>query len=471
MDQNLSGALEENVLTLLCYSDKYAAVVASLITPDLFSERVYRRIAERSFDHLSRYSKPPKIHIRDAFEKEIERHDADAEFLLRTFSSMEEIQEDLQPDVVVDQVKKFIAIRKLSQAIDVASEGLQRGDYESARSALMNVDASPSAKNGVWLRDTSEWLQFLRRKEGQKFSCGIDTLDTNGVWLDRGEILIFVAATGRGKSWYLIEVGKRALKRRKKVLHVSLENSLEQCEQRWTQSFLGMSDSETQTHRVSLFKRNERTRQVIAVEPTAVTSRNISSVSEEFLAEKLEEWQRLNRSGELRIDWFPAGMLTAAQLNNHLEALERIEGFVPDVVLLDFIDQMNISAENLRIATGRAVRDLRGLAGVRRFALFTATQGNRYSAGARLVTADMVSEDWSKIGTADVVLTYSQTQEERDKGIARVLVAKARGARDSWIAWITQNYATGQFALDSEYFSNLTSSEIRRYVSPEDDED
>ena len=468
MDRELTGALEENVLALLCYSDRYAAQVAALISTDLFSERVYRRIAERAVDHLSRYSKPPQIHIRDAFEAEIARKDADADFLERTFASMEEVHEQLQPEAVVDQVRRFIAIRQMSMAIDSASTALHRGDYEEARSALFQIDAAPLAQQGVWLRDTKAWLSFLNKNDAQKFSCGIDTLDEGGIWLDRGEMLMFVAATGKGKSWYLIEVGKRALRKRKKVLHVSLENNLEQCQERWTQSMLGMSNTEVSTHRVSMFQRN-KWGQLTNVEPTAISSKSVGSVSQETLAEKLREWQ--DRGGALRVDWFPAGMLSVAQLNAHMEALARTENFVPDVVLLDYVDQMNISSANLRVETGRIVRELRGLAGTRKFALFTATQGNRYSADARLVTTSMVAEDWTKIGTSDVVLTYSQTQDEFEKGIARILVAKARNAKDKWIAWITQSYATGQFCLDSVYFNALTSGEIRRYVSPEGEDD
>jgi replicative DNA helicase len=95
-------------------------------------------------------------------------------------------------------------------------------------------------------------------------------------------------------------------------------------------------------------------------------------------------------------------------------------------------------------------------------AVVAVTQGNRSSDNARTVTAGMVAEDWSKIGTADTVLTYSQTSEEKEIGLARVLVAAARDARDKYVVMISQSYATCQFCIDSVYMSKFVESEVDR---------
>lgn len=467
MEQELRGALEENVLTLLCFSEKYAARVALAVSPDLFSTRAFRRMAEFATTHLAKYSKPPRVHLRDNFESEIQRGGTEGEFIERTISSMERIENEVQAEVVLDQISNFVETRRLGMALDRATELLNTGHLDQAREALYTVNTLRADNSGVWLRDTEAWLRFLDPVEGREFSCGIDTLDERGVYLRRGEVLIFLAATRRGKSWYLIEVGKRALWDRKNVLHISLENQLDQCQMRWTQALLGLSTAEVTSRRITLFKRNA-SGQLISVEPQQIALDRVQEVGKKYIMDNLERWQK---RGNLRIDWFPNGYLTVPLLASHLDALQKIDGFVPDIVVLDYLDEMSVDTRNYRIDLGRLVKDLRGLAGMRNFALFTATQANRSSENARLVTLDMVGEDWSKMGTADIVLTYSQTRDEMEKNIARVLVAKARGAEDGWLAWITQNYAAGQFCLDSAYFSNLNSGEIRRYVSPDEDDD
>jgi hypothetical protein len=82
----------------------------------------------------------------------------------------------------------------------------------------------------------------------------------------------------------------------------------------------------------------------------------------------------------------------------------------------------------------------------------------------------MVAEDWSLGGTADTICTISRTQDEKDNGLARILVDKARMTRDSWLALISQSYATGQFALDSVYFSKYIAEEVDR-ITGTDNED
>jgi hypothetical protein len=130
---------------------------------------------------------------------------------------------------------------------------------------------------------------------------------------------------------------------------------------------------------------------------------------------------------------------------------------------------MAVNVKDLRISLGRNFVSLRGIAGSRNAAVVTATQGNRISATAKLVNTNMVAEDWSKIGTADTVCTFSQTMSEKERGIARVLVAKARRARDKWIAFITQSYETGQFCIDSVYFNKMVASEVARITGSEED--
>jgi len=73
-----------------------------------------------------------------------------------------------------------------------------------------------------------------------------------------------------------------------------------------------------------------------------------------------------------------------------------------------------------------------------------------------------VAEDWSKIGTADTVLTFSRTARERERGLARVGVEAARGAEDGYSVLIAQNYHVGQFCLDSVRMTPQVRQEVER---------
>jgi hypothetical protein len=61
----------------------------------------------------------------------------------------------------------------------------------------------------------------------------------------------------------------------------------------------------------------------------------------------------------------------------------------------------------------------------------------------------MTSEDISKVFTADVVLSYSQTEGEERLGLARLHVNYARSAARGQTVLLAQSYATGQYAMQS----------------------
>jgi hypothetical protein len=110
--------------------------------------------------------------------------------------------------------------------------------------------------------------------------------------------------------------------------------------------------------------------------------------------------------------------------------------------------------------------------------LVAASQGNREAATSKLVTGEMASEDYSKIATADNVITYSQTLQEKALGLARIFVSQGRNDEDKFVSLITQSYATGQFCLDStlmlsdywDFVENLSAPRSRRGKRDDDEE-
>jgi hypothetical protein len=82
-----------------------------------------------------------------------------------------------------------------------------------------------------------------------------------------------------------------------------------------------------------------------------------------------------------------------------------------------------------------------------------------------------VAEDWSKVATADTVLTYSRTAEEYNAGLARIFVERARGEADQFIVLVTQQYGIGQFCLDSTYMSKYVQDEVSTHLGADDDGD
>lgn len=464
MSSTLKGALEDNILTALVYSDAHAAQIAIEVTPELFSNRQYQRIAEVALEHLNKFRVPPKEHIRDLLERETTRGEY-VDFYKRILSEMAQLAKSLQLEYVLEQLGAFVETRKLTAIVNEASDLLHEGKLDEALETIRKTNYKAKGDEGSWLHDTQSWFGFLDRNEEPLISCGISVLDERGVSLARKEMFLFLAPTGRGKSWFLIEVGRRALiEGRLNVCHISLENSLDITRQRYTQAFLAITKDEEKHLRVPLIRVDDLGR-MASVDFDTVMAEGIKTLGRKKLEQRLKPIQR---KGRLYAHWFPEGMLTLAMLDNFLDSLERLHAFVPDVLILDYPDKMALDPKNLRASTGQLYSGLRGLAGRRNLALATASQTNRVSSEVDLVRANHVAEDWSKIGIADVAVTFSQTEEEAEMNLARILVAKARNAPDGWIALITQSYATGQFCLDSVYFDKVAQSEMKRLIGEEE---
>lgn len=460
MSGSLEGNLEENVLTILCWDSINSPTVALQLQPSIFSTRTYRKIAEVAFAHIERYGQPPGAHLHDLLESDMRRGD-EGILIGKTIDAMRALAPQLQAQYVLDQLGHFIDRRKMLIRLEAAADEAHAGNLDAAREHLADTGPTDNAfDKGIWLDDTDAMLGFLDNQEDDKFPIGIEEFDKRGVQPARGTLTLLVAPPKKGKSWFLINCGKTALQYKKKVLHITLENSAKLTAKRYVQALFGYKQTEATTVKIAEFLRDTSGRWTDIQKPEALRNEPhaITAAHKGAAAKKLKA---LARRGKLRIEHFPSGTFTIAMYNALLDKLKRADGFEPDVVVLDYPDLMAQDKE-LRQSLGQTFVRLRGVAEQRGHALIAATQGNREAATAKTVGTTMVAEDFSKIATADLVITYSQTAKEKRAGLARLFVPAARDAADGFVILITQAYAIGQFCLDSVYFDEHVEEAIER---------
>ncbi len=94
MSETLRGAIEDNVLTLLVWSDQHANELAERVTHELFSTRAYQHIANAALAYIMQFGEPPRSHSRDLLESELRRKDSDT-LLAKTIEAMERLFPEL----------------------------------------------------------------------------------------------------------------------------------------------------------------------------------------------------------------------------------------------------------------------------------------------------------------------------------------------------------------------------------------
>jgi replicative DNA helicase len=423
------------------------------VEPSLFTNRVNQLIAKTALAYLKEYRDPPGSQMDYLLEMEMIRGD-DGRLIRQTLDILEKQKDQVQPTFILNQLNRFVEIQTLSSSLQNAIESLGRGELEEARKAIYNSTVTEVESSGTWLHDAKKMLSWLDDEEDEFFSSGIGVLDRAKVIPARKTLIFLIGAAKKGKTWWLVHVGKSNLLYRHSVLHITLEVSEKVVARRYIQSMFALTKSQAREIRVPYFQKLE----------TGTTIDFQTLQREGIPSQRSMVYNRLasmkGRYPRLLIKEFPTGALTTEQLDMFLDQLDKQENFRPDMILLDYPDLMKIDSAQMRIDTGRQFRDLRGIAVRRNAALVAVTQGNREADTAKIVDKKNVAEDWSKIGTADAVYTYSQTEAERALGLARFFVAAGRDEIDRFMVLISQSYAIGQFCIDSI----MMSAEIRQQL-------
>lgn len=442
----INGALEDNLLTLLCFSAECAAEISLRVPLSLWSTRYYRWIAEHAANYLERYSRPAGTHIRDLLEDRIKKGD-EGKLILRAIDEMERLYPELQAQYVLERLDFFLEKRKLTQSIEEAIASLDKDDLTKAKEALFANPPTPAGSSGIWMHEPEQALRFLEVNEEDFFSSAIDALDKRGVRPARKTMMLLIGKKKSGKSWWLINVGKSNILYRKRVLHITLEMPEEQVAGRYLQSLfaLAMSEDDVVSMKIPRFRLSD-VGGFEGIDYEELIAKSLTKLPKKVIRDRIET---LRSRPYIFVKEFPTGTFTIGQYRALLDSLEKRHRFVPDLVLLDYPDLMDISADSQRIDTGRTYRNLRGVAMQRNHALVTVTQANRKGEDAKLLRSKDIGEDYTKVQTADTILTYSQTRAEKERGLARVFVEAARTVADEYITLVSQSYGTGQFALDS----------------------
>lgn len=443
-------------------SDKEGAIAAGLVDSELF-EPPLDEIAHAAIAFRQQFRKAPgEAHLDDLFDKVLSDPKNKKRNLYQQILAgiLEQHRAGINAAYVLSRLNEFSASQTLQAAILEAAERFQRGGENilpEAQAILHGALKFKAAEldTGTFLGDPKRALRFLDEDAwGKHYSIGIPELDHRQIGPTVGRALAFMAAKGRGKSWFCIECGVRAMMQGARVVHVSLEMSEEEITQRYYQRMFGMAKRNEKLDWASFDR--DALKRVIGFNLEERKS-NLSLDDPKIngkLVKQLREWgTKFNR---IVVKRFPSGMLTFAALEAYLDGLELTNRFVPDVLILDYPRLMNLGAkaEFQRVALGQMFVDLRGLAIRRNLAGVFPIQANRQGESVKLITGSQTGEDYSQGQTADILLTYNQTKREHDMGLARIYVDKARGDRDKFTVLIAQAYASGQFCTDSAFMPN-----------------
>lgn len=452
LPSRVTGALSENILTLLAHSDEFGKLIAGMVDPQLF-EGELRVMAERIIDYWRQYQKAPGMqHTADLFADILEDpRNRRASTYKRTLQAMLQLAPGINAQYVLSQIKIFVRMQRLKDAVLRSAEKLNQpvettiSDVEAIMSDILHA-RDFMYEPGLSFDSFDVVLEHMK-KHYNEFSTGIPLFDFYNIVPARGELFLLLGASGVGKTWGMVHIGKRALMQQKKVLHITPELSGEDTLLRYYMAMFAAAKRSDKIKSTMLERDHGR---LVGFYREAVDPDfdfDGYAIREELQAHVAKIGERI---GELRILRVAPRSMSVDAVSSYLDTMESVENFVPDLLIID--SAYLLKTENMkeyRHALGRLYERIRAIGVDRNMAVVASHQLSKLGATARRAKHTHIAEDWSIIQTADIAVTHSSTKHEQRFGLARLYADKVRNDKGDMGVLFVQNYDIGQYLLDS----------------------
>ena len=302
---------------------------------------------------------------------------------------------------LMDEFETFSRHKGLERAIIKSSDLLEDGNYNPVEKLIKDaIQISLNKDMGTnYFEDPRGRLERLKSSNGQ-ISTGWPSVDKKLYGgFNRGELNIFAAASGGGKSLFLANLGINWALTGLNVIYLTFELSENLVSMRLDSMMTGI--------------------------PTREIFKNIDDV--ELKVKMLEK-----KSGHLQIKYMPSGK-NCNDIRAYLKEYQVKTGMKPDVLLIDYLDLMmplsvKVSPSDLFIKDKYVSEEIRNLAMETQCITVTASQLNRSAVEEIEFDHSHISGGLSKIMTADNVIGIFTSRAMKERGRYQIQFMKTRSS-------------------------------------------
>ena len=401
------------IISALLSDRIFLQTVYDIIKPEMFDSDANEWLVQKTLSHFDEYSQLPTL---DVFKNEVNKVERDVlkhsvvDNLKQAWNHLE--SDDL--DYVKEKTLEFCKNQTFKGAILESVGLLEEGKFDvikslidSAMKAGQDTDVGHEYKENI----VERYESTVRNVVPTGWDA-IDELVDGG--FGKGELIMFAAPPGIGKSWALVNVGMAAAKKGKTVVHYTLELNEGYVGQRYDSVLTG-----------------------IAVPNLKFNLDDVRTQVE-------------NLSGDIIVKHWPT---KSAGLNTMRASLDKLklQGKNPDIIIVDYADLLKGNSRKERHEElEEIVEGLRGIAGEYEVPLYTASQINRSGAEDDIITGTKIAGSFSKLMTADFVVSLSRKIEDKLAGTGRWHVIKNRFGPDGMTLPSKANMSNGIINIYSD---------------------
>lgn len=304
-------------------------------------------------------------------------------------------------DWLLDEFETFSRHKALERAILKSADLLESGEYNPVEKLIKDaIQVSLNKDMGTdYFEDPRTRLTKLKDGNGQ-ISTGWPSIDKKLYGgFNRGELNIFCAGSGGGKSLFLANLGVNWAQQGLNVLYLTFELSEGLVAMRLDSMMTGITTRE-------IFK-------------------NIDDV-------ELKVKMLGKKAGNLQVKYMPSGK-NCNDIRAYLKEYQVKKGTKPDVILIDYLDLMmplsvKVSPSDLFVKDKYVSEEIRNLAMETQCITVTASQLNRSAVEEIEFDHSHISGGLSKIMTADNVIGIFTSRAMKERGRYQIQFMKTRSS-------------------------------------------
>ena len=437
----------------------------------LFESTMGKIVANWVLTFYDKYGEAPQRTISDIYmHKAADLKEADAE-MVKTF--LDTCSDEWAPSneaVATENAIRYFQKRSLVLLAEKINRSVQNNDVSGGLHAVSDFTKPDIRQAQVvdLFRDSTTIASAFDNDEEEIFSMPGVLGSVIGPFI-REDFIAVIGPPKSGKTWWLMTIATQAALQGKCVLYVSLEMSEKQVVRRFWQMLTGTSRYGEEVAWPTFEYGEDGTARI--QDDRQPTERVDASV--EGIEKAQRAFRKISRRGHLELRTFPTGTLTVRGLEAELKDMEVYEGFVPEVICVDYADIMDLGPGNdEREKINKCWKALRGLAQSRKCMLATVSQTGRATVGGEQDAAEnQISEDIRKVAHVTKMITINHTPTERKRGITRLACNTTRdGApvQDSVVC--TSCLAIGRPYLECELLSRVDMSQEEQWDGDGDED-
>ena len=404
------------VISALLTDRIFLQQVSDILSPDYFESQANQWIVDIVKEYFVEYNSIPTL---DVFKIKVQSETNDI-LKASVIDNLKEVFKYIESDdldFVKEESLKFCKNQEIKKAIVESVDLLKKGHYDEIKKRIDAAMKAGADKDIGYEYLTGIAERYTDNVRNTMPTCWPLINDLAGGGFGKGELIIFVAGPGGGKSTAMMNIGAHILKKGLRVVHYTMELTEAYVSQRYDAVITGIATQNLKYH--------------------------IEDIEHEL--KKIE--------GELIIKYYPTKTASVSSLKAHLDKLI-LQGKKPDIVIVDYADLLRSNSKSGRDSLHQELEniyeDLRGLAGEYEVPVFTASQANRSSAESDIITGEQVASSFAKIMIGDFVISLSRKVTDKIAGTGRWYVIKNRFGPDGLTLPSRLNMSNGRIEIFEE---------------------